>query len=214
MLGCGLEERGSVNPYVATGLAMCSIMLVALVGTAYLAVYFNRRAKADLERLMTPLAAVIGGTVDLEDAEVSGSYGGNLVMARMANAAAGTVRLFQIDMIDAAGGTGWNYVYARPRKQETAPRIEFESKLMDIRTNLAHLGEDRLAPLQPNAADWLQVEYNPDVGHVRLARPMKSRNDIPTAEAFERDLRYLVELGNENRALQDGLRAATQEKTS
>jgi hypothetical protein len=181
-------------------------MLVALVGTAYLAVYFNRRAKADLERLMTPLADVIGGKVDLEDAEVSGSYGGNLVMARMANAAAGTVRLFQIDMIDAAGGTGWNFVYFRPRREETTPRIEFESADMEIRNHLAPLSPTRLAPLDPGRTDWIQLEYRPDAGHVRFARPMKSRNEIPDVGTFQRALDYLVALGNANRELQEQIR--------
>lgn len=200
-----------MNPYVATGLAMCGILLIALVGTAYLAAYFNRRAKADLERLLTPLAEVIGGRVDLEDAEVSGSYGGNLVMARMANAAAGTVRLFQIDMIDAAGGTGWNFVYSRPRKEETTPRVEFESADMDIRNLLAPLGPARLAPLNPGSTDWLQLEYRPDAGYVRFARPMKSRNEIPDAATFQRALDYLVELGNANRELQERLRSEDKE---
>jgi hypothetical protein len=206
-----MEQRGTVNPYVATGLAMCGVLLVALIGTAYLAVYFNRRAKADLERLMTPLAELINGEVDLDEAEVKGSYEGNLVMARMANAAAGTVRLFQIDMIDAAGGFGWNYIYSRPRKEETAPRVEFESTRMDIRTQLAPLAENRLVPLNPNATDWIQLEYSPDTGHVRFARPMKSRNEIPDVATFQKSLRYLLELANENRAAQEQLRSIVED---
>ena len=185
---------------------MCAIVLIALIGTAYLAVYFNRRAKADLERLLTPLAGVIDGKVDLEDAEVKGSYRGNLVMARVANAAAGTVRLFQIDMIDAAGGTGWNVVYSRPRREETAPRVEFEPREMGIRDELAPLAIEHLAPLNPDATDWIQLEYSPEAGHVRFARPMKSRNEIPAAETFTRALDYLVQLGDANRALQERLR--------
>jgi hypothetical protein len=191
---------------------MCGVVLVALIGTAYLAVYFNRRAKADLERLMTPLAGVVGGEVNLDEAEVKGTYRGNLVMARMANAAAGTVRLFQIDMIDAAGGVGWNYVYSRPRKEETAPRVEFESKVMDIRTTLAPLAEPQLTPLNPNATEWIQLEYSPDAGYVRFARPMRSRNEIPDAASFEQYLGYLLELGNANRALQERLRSTSEER--
>jgi len=191
---------------------MCGVLLVALIGTAYLAVYFNRRAKADLERLLTPLAQVIDGDINLDDAEIKGTFEGNLVMARMANAAAGTVRLFQIDMIDAAGGASWNYVYSRPRKEETAPRVEFESKQMDIRTHLTPLAESRLEPLNPNATDWMQLEYNPDAGHVRFARPMRTRNEIPDAATFQRYLRYLVELANENRALQEAHRATAEER--
>jgi hypothetical protein len=209
-----MEQRGIVNPYVATGLAMCGVLLLALIGTAYLAVYFNRRAKADLERLMTPLAERINGEVDLDEAEVRGMYDGNLVMARMANVAAGTVRLFQIDMIDAAGGLSWNYIYSRPRKEETVPRVEFESKQMDIGTRLTPLAESRLAPLNPNATDWIQLEYSPDTGHVRFTRPMKSRNEIPDVASFESSLRYLLELANENRALQEQLRGADEDTSS
>ena len=196
-----------MNPYLATGLVMCGILLVASVGTAYLAVYFNRRAKADLERLLTPLAALVDGTVDLEDAEVRGSYGGNLVMARMANAAAGTVRLFQIDTIDAAGGEGWSVVYSRPRREETSPRIEVESGGLDIRRELAPLADTRLAALNPEASDWIQLIYEPGPGHVRLARPMKGRNEIPGPEQFRQYLDYLHELADANRALQERLRA-------
>ena len=201
-----------MNPYVVTGLVMCGVVLVALIGTAYLAVYFNRRAKADLERLMTPLAGVIDGEVDLDEAEVKGTYQGNHVMARMANAAAGTVRLFQIDMIDAAGGVGWNFVYSRPRKEETVPRVEFESKVVDIRNHLATLAEARLSPLNPNATEWIQLEYSPDAGYVRFARPMRGRNEIPDADRFEHYLGYLVELGDTNRALQERLRSTSEER--
>lgn len=200
-----------MNPYVTTGLVMCGVVLVALIGTSYLAVYFTRRAKADLERLMTPLAEVLDGKLDLDEAEITGSFKGHLVTARMANAAAGTVRLFQVDLVDAAGGVAWNYVYSRPRKEETVPRIEFESAQMDIRNALRQLQDDELEPLMPNAVEWLQLEYNPNAGYVRLARPMKGRNDIPTMERLETDLHYLVELARENRSLQERLRDQKKE---
>lgn len=190
---------------------MCGVVLVALVGTSYLAVYFTRRAKADLEGLLTPLAGMIDGELNLEDAEIKGKYEGHLVSARMANAAAGTVRLFQVDLIDPAGGEGWNYVYVRPRKEETVPRIEFESRHMDIRNALQHLQENALEVLSPNAADWLQIEYSPEAGYVRMARPMKGRNDIPTTERLETDLRYLVKLAQENRLLQEHMRDRDEE---
>jgi hypothetical protein len=189
---------------------MCGVLLVAVIGTAYLAVYFNRRAKADLERLLTPLAELINGEVDLDEAEISGSFEGNLVMARMANAAAGTVRLFQVDLIDAAGGFSWNFIYSRPRKEET-PRIEFESKQPDIRRQLTSLAESRLALLHPSATDWIQLEYSPDAGHVRFARPMKSRNEIPDNDRFAQYLQYLVALANENRALQEQIRGVDKD---
>ena len=194
-----------MNPYVLTGLAMCLIIVVALVGTSYLAVYFTRRAKADLERLLTPLAEMIGGEADLDEAEVKGTWQGNLVMARMANAAAGTVRLFQIDMIDAAGGTGWNYVYSRPRKDHPEPEIEFISDRPEIQGALDGLQMGALEALLPNDREWLQLEYSPEAGHIRLARPMKGRNEIPAPERFGIDLDFLVKLCDENRRLQQPL---------
>lgn len=190
---------------------MCSIIVIALVGTSYLAVYFTRRAKADLERVLVPLSEMINGDVDLDEAEIKGTWQGNLVMARMANAAAGTVRLFQIDMIDAAGGDGWNYVYSRPRKDHPEPEIEFISHRPALQAELQSLEQSRLEPLQPNDRDWLQLEYSPEAGHVRLARPMKGRNEIPAPERFQQDLDYLVTLCAENRERQERHRDAETE---
>ena len=200
-----------MNPYLLTGLAMCMIIIIAIVGTSYLAVYFTRRAKADLERLMTPLAEVVDGEADIDEAEVKGRWQGNLVMARMANAAAGTVRVWQLDMIDAAGGEGWNYVYSRPRKDHPEPEIEFISGDPEVRDALHALELSNIEPLNPNDRDWLQVEYDPEAGHVRVARPMKGRNEIPGPEAFTADLDYLVGLCGQNRDYQERKRATEQE---
>lgn len=185
-----------------TGLAMCVIILIAVVGTSYLAVYFTRRAKADLERLLVPLAEIVEGEADVDEAEVKGTWQRNLVMARMANAAAGTVRLFQIDMIDAAGGTGWNFVYSRPRKNHPEPEIEFLPDEPELRRQLTRLDLPALEPLHIDEREWLQLEYDPAAGHVRLARPLKGRNDIPSPERFRADLEYLVTLCDQNRAIQ------------
>lgn len=195
--------RAIVNPYVLTGLVMCVVIIIALIGTSYLAVYFTRRAKADLERLMAPLAELLNGESDIDEAEVRGKWRGNIVIARMANAAAGTVRIFQTDMIDAAGGDGWNFVYSRPRKDHPQPEIDFQSGDPGIRTALPSLDVSRLEPLEPNEREWLQLEYSPEAGYVRLARPMHGRNEIPSPERFKMDLNYLVQLCDENRALQE-----------
>ena len=200
-----------MDPYLATALAMCAIVFIALAGTAWLAVYFNRRAKADLERLLTPLAEIVGGSVNVDDAEVRGSYCRNLVMARMANAAAGTVRLFRIDMIDAAGGEPWSFLWTRPRKGATAPRVEFTSEHPEVRHHLELLREEALAPLKPLASDWIHLEYNPEAGHVRFERPMRSRNEIPDPETFRAQLDYLCALADANRALQEQLRAGQKD---
>ena len=189
---------------------MCAIIVIAIIGTSYLAVYFTRRARADLERYMVPLAEMLDGEVDLDEAEVKGSWKGNLVMGRMANAAAGTVRLFQTDMIDAAGGTGWNYVYSRPRKDHPDPEIEFISERPEIQTELVALASEELEPLRPNDRDWMQLEYNPEAGHIRLARPLKGRTEIPSPERFKEDLDYLVAICEENRAYQERNRDAVE----
>ncbi len=201
----------TVNPYVLTGLVMCTVVIIALIGTSYLAVYFTRRAKVDLEQLLTPLAELLDGEVDIEEAEVKGRWRGYLVMARMANAAAGTVRIFQTDMIDAAGGDGWNFVYSRPRKGRPKPEIDFQSTNQSIRAALAGLEASRLTPLEPGKRDWLQLEYSPDVGCVRLARPMHGRNEIPSPQEFGVDLDYLVQLCDENRVLQEHSRGVGEE---
>lgn len=201
-----------MNPYLLTGLAMCMIVIIAIVGTSYLAVYFTRRAKADLDMLLTPLAGVVDGKADVDEAEVTGNWHGNMVMARMANAAAGTVRVWQVDMIDAAGGEGWNFVYSRPRKDHPEPEIEFISEDPAVRESLPALELSNVAQLRPNDREWLQVEYDPGAGHVRLARPMKGRNEIPSQEAFTTDLDFLIGVCDQNRTYQERQRATGQEQ--
>lgn len=195
-----------------TGLAMCLVTGVALVGTAYLAMYFTRRAKADLEKLLTPLAEFLDGEVDLEDATVSGRWNGTLALARMAGAAGGTVRIWQVDLIDSAGGDAWNYVYSRPKKSQVEPVIDIVTGNPAIAERLRKIDRSTIEVLQPDATDWVQVEYSAEGGYVRVARPMHGRNDIPGVERFEQDLRFLQAVGDENRALQE--RLATQDGAS
>lgn len=197
-----------------TGLAMCLVIGVALVGTAYLAMYFTRRAKADLEALLTPLADYLDGEVDLEEATVTGRWNGALVLARMAGAAGGTVRVWQVDLIDSAGGEAWNYVYSRPKqkKNQVEPEIDIVTENTTIADRLKEWDRSAIETLQPDATDWVQIEYSADGGYVRVARPMHGRNDIPGVERFEQDLRFLQQIGDENRAMQQ--RNATQDGAS
>ena len=192
-----------------TGLAMCLVIGVALVGTAYLAVYFTRRAKADLATLLAPLAEHLDGDVDVEEASVTGKWNGTIAMARMAGAAGGTVRIWQVDLIDSAGGDAWNYVYSRPKpkKNQSEPVIDIVTENPVIAGKLGAVGRSAIDAIQPDATDWVQVEYNPDGGYVRVARPMHGRNDIPGVERFDQDLRFLQEIGDENRAMQQRLAA-------
>lgn len=200
-----------MNPYVATGLAMCLVILVALVGTGYLAVYFTRRAKADVERLLLPLAERIDGEADIEEAQVEGRWNRTLAQGRMASAAAGTVRLWQTDLIDSAAGIGWNFVYSRPNPKKKNPDAEIDivTESEPIRSWLESWSIDELEPIRPSETDWVQVEYSPSAGYIRVARPMHGRNDIPAPEAFVADLAFAEQIGNRNRVMQEQL--ATRE---
>lgn len=201
-----------MNPYVATGLAMCLVILIALVGTAYLAVYFTRRAKADVLRLLTPLAELTDGEADVDEAEVQGRWKDTIVQGRMANAAAGTVTLWQSDLIDSAGGAYWNFVYSRPNaKKERPEEIEIVTESAELRSWLETWTAEDISPIQPQETDWVQVEYAPDGGYIRIARPIKGRNQIPAPDAFRSDLDFAHRIGGENRQRQETLKAEDAE---
>ena len=78
-----------MNPYVSATLAMCVIVILSLIATAYMAMYFNKRAKADLQQEMNPLADVIDGELNLEDAVVEGKFRGHIAEGRMATSIIG-----------------------------------------------------------------------------------------------------------------------------
>lgn len=196
-----------MNPYLATGLAMCAVIFLALGGTAYLAVYFTRRAKADVERQIAPLAECLDdGQTDVDEAEVTGKFRGSLVFGRMARAAAGTVTLWQSDLIDSAGGTGWNFVYSRPNPKKKDPEAEIDiiTDSSQVRAWLQTWTLESLEVLDPLASDWVQAEYVPESGTIRIARPIKNRNHIPEPERFMADLEFAQELGKHNRTIQQG----------
>lgn len=191
---------------------MCLVILVATVGTAYLAVYFTRRAKADVQRMLTPLAELTDGEADVDEAEVNGKWKDTIVQGRMANAAAGTVTLWQSDLIDSAGGKTWNFVYSRPNaKKERPEEIEIVTESSELRTWLETWTAEDITPIQPHETDWVQVEYSPEGGYVRIARPIKGRNEIPTPEAFESDLNFAHGIGAENRQLQEAMKTEEAE---
>lgn len=193
-----------MNPYIATGLAMCLVVVISLIGTAYLAVYFTRRAKADVKRLLTPLAELTDGEADVDEAEVSGKWKDTIVQGRMANAAAGTVTMWQSDLIDSAGGEDWNFVYSRPnQKKERPEEIEIVTESAELRSWLETWTVEDIAPIQPGTTDWVQVEYSADGGYIRIARPIQGRNGIPAPDAFASDLDFAHRVGAENRQLQE-----------
>lgn len=191
-----------MNPYVAAGLVMCLIAGVALAATAWLAVMFNRRAKNDLTGALTPLAALIEGEVDLEDAVVKGRYGGHIVEGRMANASEGPGRVFRTELVDPAGGTAWQLTMTPPKGGEGAPAPQFESADSEMSKKLVFAWASGLAPIADLQRERLRVDYDPAPGRLRLIRSMRTRRDIPPADSFQRQLDFLVALGPANRRAQ------------
>lgn len=189
-----------MDPYLAFGLAMCVIVLISLAGTAYLAAMFNRRAKADLLARLAPLAEIIDGEVNLEEASVAGRYRGQLAYGRMVSAQGGMGRLFNVEIVDSAGGDAWEWS-SLPEKNLPQPVRTFEGD-----PNLERrLGVD-WAALATVVPDDLKQRfgflYDPSAGMVRLSRSMTGRNDIPDPATFTRQLDALIELGVANRAAQ------------
>lgn len=193
-----------MNPYVSAGLVMCGVLFVALALTAYMAVYFNRRSKADLEAALTPLAALLdGGELDLDDATVKGRFNRRLVIAKITTAEGGPVRVFRIDVIDSAGGVKWLLVSLPPKKGQTE-RIE-ELELLDVglRTALELPPKADLARVVEARNEWFQLEYDPEGGYMRLTKPMDTRKDIPGVELFASTLNLLDAIAQRNRAVQE-----------
>ncbi len=192
-----------MNPYLSAGLAMCAVLFVALAGTAYLAVFFNKRAKADMQKSLDPLAAAISGTVDIDEAAIAGTYDGTIAQARVTGAEGGAGRVFQTEIIDAAGGVRWRY-RSIAHRDNPVPTAEFDSDTQQLQADLDdQFRIDLLSPFSDPNKHWLWLEYNPESGVVRLTLPMQTRRDIPDAVAFQRQLAYLRVLGSRNRTVQE-----------
>lgn len=187
-----------MNPYLTVTMVMCGVIFVALAATAYLAVYFTRRAKADLTAALAPLAEILEGTSDPEEAMVSGRYQGKLAFGRVANAEGSLVRVFETELIDSAGGEKWLFV-RYPRKDVT----EYRPENGPMFQSLPALQRPDLGASLGIATEWLQIDYSPEKGHIRLTVPMGTRKDIPTADSFIHQLNLLDSLSDENRAWQE-----------
>jgi hypothetical protein len=189
-----------VNPYLATAIAMTVIVLLSAVATAYLAAVFNRRAKDDLRARLEPLATAVGGQVDVDEARIEGRYRGQIAIGRMASGQGGFGRLFHVELVDSAGGTGWEWS-SLPDKKRGEPVRTFHGDSA-LRERLG-IDFDEFAVIVPD--DHVQrfgVMYDPTAGMVRLTREMRSRLDIPDAETFTRQLEALRQLGEANRRAQ------------
>src|SRR5690606_20989826 len=143
---------------------------------------------------------VLEGDFSVEEAEVTGRFNGKLAFGRMANAEGGPVRVFQTEVIDAAGGEKWLYV-SYPKKGD----VEFRPEGSPMRESLTLLQREEFPADLGVHADWLQLEYSPEGGYVRLTVPMGTRKDIPSAEVFRRQLEALDALSDQNRSLQEGM---------
>lgn len=201
-----------MNPYLATAIAMCAIVLISLAGTAYLAAMFNRRAKADMQARLDPLAAAIEGTADVEEARVDGRYNGQIAIGRVSNAPGGFGRLFHVELVDSAGGEKWEWS-SLPQKKPPALIRTFEGDAaLEQR-----LGIDfpEVAKVLPNdEQERFGFLYDPEAGMMRLTREMRTRLDIPDAENFLRQLAVLQSLGEANRRAQAGLSLPAQPAAS
>jgi hypothetical protein len=189
-----------VNPYVATAIAMIVIIVLSALATGYLAAVFNRRAKEDLQLRLAPLAEAVDGEADVEEARVNGRYRGQIAIGRIASGQGGFGRLFHVELVDAAGGEGWEWS-SLPDKKRAEPTRRFEGDA----TLQERLGVDfeALAAVVPeNRTQRFGFAYDPAAGMVRLTREMRSRLDIPNAPMFTGQLEALRQLGEANRRAQ------------
>lgn len=190
-----------MNPYLSFSIAMCGVIFVALAGTTYLAVYFNRRAKEDLERALKPLAEFLAGEVDVEEATVTGRYQGHIAEGRVAALPGGMGRFFQISLIDGAGGAPWEWTVTRSREPGGVDSATFKQDVPGVTDRI----DEHLQSMKTDsglAGFWFRVEYDPAQGHIRLTRPMRTRRDIPQVSAFTRFLDYLYEIAGFNWSIQ------------
>jgi hypothetical protein len=196
------EDQPSVNPYLATAIAMCVIVLLSLAGTAYLAAALNRRAKSDLQARLEPLAAAIDGAADVEEARVEGRFRGQIAIGRVANAPGGFGRLFHVELVDSAGGLPWEWS-SLPDKKGPGLTRTFEGDLGVKERLLAGIDfEDAATVVPDNRAQRFGFLYDPAAGMIRLTREMRTRLDIPDAETFIHQIETLQRIGEVNRHAQ------------
>jgi hypothetical protein len=196
------EGQPSVNPYLATTIAMCVIALLSLAGTAYLAAVFNRRAKADLQTRLEPLAAAIDGVADVEEARVEGRFQGQIAIGRVANAPGGFGRLFHVELVDSAGGVPWEWS-SLPDKKGSGLTRTFEGNPAVKERLLSWIDFEEAATVVPDdRAQRFGFLYDPAAGMIRLTREMRTRLDIPDAEMFIGQLEALQRMGEANRHAQ------------
>lgn len=182
---------------------MCAIVFVALFATGYMAVYFNRKAKSDLQAALSPLAEELSGRVELEEAKAEGTFRGHISSGRVTTIGRGPGRVFETSLIDGAGGAAWKWTASWPKTGLDASAIEptFESSDAELQTTVEPVARTlTLNHLQ--GPGWLQFEYDPAAGTVKMTTPMRTRRDIPSRDTFHGWLDSLTRLADLNRAAQ------------
>lgn len=190
----------TMNTYLAFGLVMLVIVVISLFVSGMLAASFNERAKRDLEEALEGLAERIEGTVDVEEATVTGRFRGHITSGRMQSAPGGMGRIFETKLVDGAGGEQWRVLVRRPKTEDAAFEVEYDGP-EDVRGPLGDPVVDALRELLIYAG-WFEASYSPHEGQLRLTRAMQARRDIPSPDRFERYLEALHAVAALNRAAQ------------
>ena len=190
-----------MNPYLSFSIAMCAVVIVALAGTAYLASYFNRRSKKDMEYALQPLANIIDGEMEVDEGHISGRYKGQLAEGKVATMPGGMSRIFLTSIVEGAGGQSWEWTLTRSKEPGGPDESRFKEDLPGVTDVL----EPILLPLKDDpdlAGIWFRVDYDPASGILKLTRPVRVRRDIPGAAAYQRFLDVLIATAAVNRAAQ------------
>ena len=189
-----------MNPYLATAIAMCVISIIAIILTGYLAAHMNRKAKADLAERLQPLADLLDGELLAEEVTVTGRWQEHIAEGRMANALDGPGRVFFTRIIDSAGGVSWSWTSSAPKNPNEPREVKFVCSGSPVCDEVEQGIAERVEPFFA-VPGWTRVEYDVEAGHIRLTKPMMTRNDIPQVEAFRQELETLVTIGAWNREL-------------
>ncbi len=165
--------------YIVFGLVMLGVVVFSLLVTGNLAATFNERAKNDLKNALEPLATLIEGTSDVEEATVSGRHHGQITVGKIVSGPGGMGRLFQTTFVEPAGGTAWTAVVRRPKTEAEEWERSFEGDPQALSESIYPL----LNGLLPYPG-WFEMKYDPEAGSLRLTRAMQSRRDVPDTRAL------------------------------